>query len=45
MDPWGHAYQYHLADDHNPPYEIKSLGPDGRGGGMTTAADTSHVQR
>jgi general secretion pathway protein G len=45
MDPWGHSYQYHLANDRIPPYEIVSMGPDGRGGGMNTAADTSHVQR
>ncbi len=45
MDPWGHAYQYHLANDRMPPYEIVSMGPDGHGGGMNTAADTSHVQR
>ena len=45
MDPWGHAYQYHLANDHIPPYEITSLGPDGRGGGMSTASATANVQR
>jgi len=45
LDPWGHAYQYHLTSDHTPPYEITSLGPDGHGGGITAAADTSHVQR
>jgi general secretion pathway protein G len=45
LDPWGHAYQYHLANDHMPPYEITSLGPDGRGGGMSTAAVTTNVRR
>jgi general secretion pathway protein G len=45
MDPWGHPYQYHLEGDHTPPYEITSLGPDGHGGGMQTAADASHAQR
>jgi general secretion pathway protein G len=45
VDPWGHPYQYHLESDHIPPYEITSLGPDGRGGGISTAADNSHVQR
>jgi general secretion pathway protein G len=44
MDPWGHAYQYHLVTDHVPPYEVTSLGPDGRGGGMQTAAGTANVQ-
>jgi len=44
MDPWGHAYQYHLVADHTPPYEITSLGPDGHGGGMQTAAETSNAQ-
>jgi general secretion pathway protein G len=37
LDPWGHPYQYHLANDHIPPYEITSLGPDGHGG-MSTAS-------
>ncbi len=45
LDPWGHAYQYHLAGDHIPPYVITSLGPDGRGGGMNTASVTTNVQR
>jgi len=45
MDPWGHPYQYHLAADHIPPYVITSLGPDGHGGGMTTASVNSNAQR
>jgi general secretion pathway protein G len=44
MDPWGHAYQYRAATDHNPPYEISSLGPDGRGGESNITADASNVQ-
>jgi general secretion pathway protein G len=31
-DPWGHPYQYRSPVDHDPPYEIISLGPDGREG-------------
>jgi general secretion pathway protein G len=45
MDPWGHPYQYHFASDRMPPYEITSLGPDGRGGGMSTASVNSNVER
>jgi general secretion pathway protein G len=44
MDPWGHAYQYHLTSDHTPPYEITTLGPDGHGGGMQAVAETSNAQ-
>ena len=43
MDPWGHAYQYHIVTDHTPPYEITTLGPDGRGGGTSTASDVSNA--
>ena len=42
-DPWGHPYQYHILSDHTPPYEITSLGPDGRGGGMGRAIDASNA--
>lgn len=42
MDPWGHAYQYHIVGDHTPPYEITSLGPDGRGD-KKILVDMSHV--
>ena len=41
LDPWGHAYQYRVAPDRNPPYEISSLGPDGRGGEANVTADAS----
>jgi general secretion pathway protein G len=30
LDPWGHAYHYRVLADHLPPYEILSLGSDGR---------------
>jgi general secretion pathway protein G len=43
-DPWGHGYQYRLSGDHTPPYEITSLGPDGRGGGLHTTSDASNVE-
>jgi general secretion pathway protein G len=42
-DPWGHAYLYRFVPDHNPPYEITSLGPDGHG--VQTTADASNVTR
>jgi general secretion pathway protein G len=45
LDPWGHPYQYKAALDRNPPYEIVSLGSDGREGGTGTAADISNVER
>jgi general secretion pathway protein G len=41
LDPWGHAYQYRSPVEHIPPYEIKSLGSDGREGGTGNAADIS----
>jgi general secretion pathway protein G len=44
-DPWGHPYQYHVAADRNPPYEIMSLGPDGRGVDANGVADASNVVR
>lgn len=37
LDPWGHPYQYRSPVDQDPPYEILSLGPDGRGGGTGDA--------
>ena len=43
-DPWGNAYHYRVAGDHLPPYEIMSLGSDGREGGAGTAADISNVE-
>jgi general secretion pathway protein G len=44
-DPWGNRYQYRAAAEHLPPYEIISLGSDGREGGTGTAADISNVER
>jgi general secretion pathway protein G len=44
LDPWGHPYQYRVNVEHNPPYEIVSLGSDGREGGNGTAADISNVE-
>lgn len=41
-DPWGHAYQYRVAGEQTPPYEIISLGSDGREGGNGNAADISN---
>ena len=43
LDPWGHAYQYHVALDRSPPYEIVSLGPEGRGGDANITADASNA--
>jgi general secretion pathway protein G len=43
-DPWGNPYQYHTITDHQPPYEILSLGSDGHEGGAGTAADISNVE-
>jgi general secretion pathway protein G len=43
-DPWGHPYQYRSPVNHSPPYEILSLGSDGREGGTGTAADLSNVE-
>jgi general secretion pathway protein G len=42
-DPWGHPYQYKAPVDHTPPYEILSLGPDGREGGTGDAAEISSI--
>jgi general secretion pathway protein G len=44
VDPWGNAYQYRIAPGHTPPYEIISLGSDGREGGTGTAADISNAE-
>jgi general secretion pathway protein G len=44
-DPWGHPYQYRAPVENTPPYEIMSLGSDGREGGTGTAADISNVER
>lgn len=44
-DPWGNAYQYRVSAERTPPYEIMSLGSDGREGGTGTAADVSSVEQ
>lgn len=44
-DPWGNNYQYRSPVDHVPPYQIISLGSDGREGGTGTAADVSNFDR
>jgi len=44
VDPWGRNYQYRSPINHLPPYEIVSLGSDGREGGTGTAADISNVE-
>ena len=44
-DPWGNAYQYRVSAERTPPYEIMSLGSDGREGGTGTAADISNVEQ
>jgi general secretion pathway protein G len=43
-DPWGHPYQYRAPVEHTPPYEIVTLGSDGREGGTGNAADISNVE-
>jgi len=45
VDPWGHAYQYRLVNDRVPPYEILSLGPDGRSGLTNKPSEATHAQR
>ncbi len=42
-DPWGHPYQYHTLSEHTPPYQIISLGPDGRGGALGRPTDTANA--
>jgi general secretion pathway protein G len=44
-DAWGHPYQYRSSTERIPPYEILSLGSDGREGGTGTAADISNVEQ
>jgi general secretion pathway protein G len=42
MDPWGHPYTYR-APGEGAPYEIISLGSDGREGGSGSAADIKNT--
>jgi general secretion pathway protein G len=44
MDPWGNPYQYRSPVERSP-YEIVSLGADGREGGTGTAVDISNLER
>jgi general secretion pathway protein G len=44
-DPWGNSYQYRSSGERTPPYEIVSLGADGREGGTGTATDISNVEQ
>jgi general secretion pathway protein G len=44
VDPWGNPYQYRSPAERSP-YEIVSLGADGREGGTGTAADVSNLER
>ena len=43
LDPWGNAYHYRSPVE-KAPYEIISLGSDGREGGTGTAADITNVE-
>jgi general secretion pathway protein G len=43
LDPWGNPYHYRSPAEKSP-YEIVSLGADGREGGSGTAADISNVE-
>ena len=38
-DPWGNAYQYKSSGDNKRPFEITSLGSDGKEGGEDIAQD------
>jgi general secretion pathway protein G len=38
-DPWGNDYKYSSPGPNNAPFEIKSLGADGREGGEGPNAD------
>jgi general secretion pathway protein G len=43
-DPWGHDYIYR-APGQNGPYDIGSLGPDGKNGGATALSRTAGASR
>ncbi len=40
-DPWGNSYVYKSPGDNGKPYELKSLGADGKEGGTGENADIS----
>jgi general secretion pathway protein G len=44
-DPWGNPYVYHVPGPDGEPYEIVSLGEDGREGGTGDAEDLSSLRR
>jgi general secretion pathway protein G len=39
IDPWGRPYQYNQPGHNNSPYDVESLGADGRSGGTGEDAD------
>jgi len=39
LDPWGNAYLYRVPGSNGQPYDVMSLGADGREGGEGQAAD------
>ena len=45
FDPWGNAYRYAVPGPAGEPYEIRSLGEDGREGGTGEAEDVSNLKR
>ena len=44
-DPWGNPYLYAIPGPGGEPYEIRSLGEDGREGGTDYAEDLSSIKR
>ena len=42
-DPWGNPYEYKCPGSNNDPYEVITLGADGRSGGSGIDADLSSV--
>jgi general secretion pathway protein G len=41
-DPWGHALEYHVPGESGAPYDLISLGKDGKPGGEGVDADIRH---
>lgn len=39
LDPWGNAYQYKAPGENGQPFEVRSLGRDGRPGGKDEDED------
>lgn len=44
LDAWGNPFRYTRTQDPNVPYEIVSLGADGREGGVGDEADISNIE-